>query len=337
MTNILAIESSCDETAVAVIRDGRTIVSSVVASQIDLHNKTGGVVPEIAARAHLEALPLVVEEAVSGLEGGYRAIDVVAVTHGPGLVGCLLAGVGFAQGIAASLHVPCVPVSHLAGHVYSAWLADQELEPPFVALLVSGGHSECVWVKEHGVAVEFFATKDDAAGEAFDKVARLIGLGYPGGPIIDHLARKGDPSRFSLPRTELVDGFSFSGLKTAVRYLVRDLGLEGMAPGGEVDAIRQDVAAVFQNRVIEQLVKGLERAVSVSGVRAVAVVGGVAANAGLRDAVTTTCKGLHVAIPPMELCTDNAAMIGAAGWHKWGRGEAVPLGFEVDPSLRIFA
>ncbi len=239
-----------------MLSDGREIRSSVVSSQIALHAVHGGVVPELAARAHLEGLATVVDAALAPVPGGWDAIDAVAVTRGPGLAGCLIVGAMYATSAAIARGLPLVGVSHLAGHVYSAWLADTELEPPYLALLVSGGHTECVVLREHGVAERLAATRDDAAGEAFDKVARLLGLEYPGGPAIQRIAATGDPTRFPLPRTRLDGAFSFSGLKTAVRYLVRDLGPGALTEAG-VPADPQvvaDLAASFQVAAVDQLV-----------------------------------------------------------------------------------
>jgi N6-L-threonylcarbamoyladenine synthase len=322
-----------------VLGDGREVRSSVVSSQIALHAVHGGVVPELAARAHLEALSTVVDAALAPVPGGWDAIDAVAVTRGPGLAGCLIVGTMYATGAALARDLPIVGVSHLAGHVYSAWLADTELEPPYLALLVSGGHTECVVLREHGVAERLAATRDDAAGEAFDKVARLLGLEYPGGPAIQRVAPAGDPTRFPLPRTRLDGAFSFSGLKTAVRYLVRDLG-----PGALTDAgvpadpqVVADLAASFQVAAVDQLVAGLEAAADRTGATTIAVVGGVAANRALREAVAKRFRGLHVVIPPFDLCTDNAAMIAAAGWQRLLVHGPDQPGFDVDPSLALCA
>jgi N6-L-threonylcarbamoyladenine synthase len=322
-----------------VLGDGREVRSSVVSSQIALHAVHGGVVPELAARAHLEALSTVVDAALAPVPGGWNAIDAVAVTRGPGLAGCLIVGTMYATAAALARDLPIVGVSHLAGHVYSAWLADTELEPPYLALLVSGGHTECVALREHGVAERLAATRDDAAGEAFDKVARLLGLEYPGGPAIQRIAPAGDPTRFPLPRTRLDGAFSFSGLKTAVRYLVRDLG-----PGALTDAgvpadpqVVADLAASFQVAAVDQLVAGLEAAAERTGATTIAVVGGVAANRALREAVARRFRGLHVVIPPFDLCTDNAAMIAAAGWQRLLVHGPDQPGFDVDPSLALCA
>jgi N6-L-threonylcarbamoyladenine synthase len=312
----------------------------VVASQVDLHARYGGVVPELAARAHLDAIAATVDEALAGLPGGWDDLDAVAVTRGPGLIGSLLVGTAYAQGVALARGLPLVGVSHLAGHVYSAMLADPTLQPPYLALVVSGGHTDCVVLRDHGDAVRLAATRDDAVGEAFDKVARMLGLPYPGGPAVQSAAEDGDPRRFRLPRTRLEDSFSFSGLKTAVRYAVRDLPpseLDERGVPGDPRTVA-DLAAAFQRAAVDQLITGLENALERSDCDRIAVVGGVAANSALRAAVTERFAGLRVVIPPMRYCTDNAAMIAMAGWHRLARHGADGVGaVTVDPGLGEFA
>jgi N6-L-threonylcarbamoyladenine synthase len=333
------VETSCDETAAAVLRDGREVISSVVASQIELHAPHGGVVPDLAARAHLELIGPVVEEALHALPGGWGAVDAVAVTRGPGLAGCLLVGAAYAQAAAVSRQVPMVGVSHMAGHLYSAWLSDVALEPPYLALVVSGGHSDVVELHDHGEAVRLASTRDDAAGEAFDKAARLLGLGYPGGPAIERAARDGDAGRFALPRTRLNGALSFSGLKTALRYTIRDLGADALSDAGTPrdPAVIADLAASFQGAVVDQLLHVLTTTADRRGAEQIAVVGGVAANRALREAVQAHFTGLRVTVPPLSLCTDNAAMIGAAGWHRLRLHGPDDPGVAVDPALDLYA
>ena len=329
---LLAIETSCDETAAAVVASDWTLHSSVVASQAQAHARYGGVVPELAARMHLERLGTVVDQALEPIPGGLRGVDGIAVTRGPGLVGCLAVGVSYAQGLALATGLPLVGVNHMTGHVLAAKLAEPDLEPPFVALVVSGGHTDLIHYRADDDVVLMGATRDDAAGEAFDKVARMLGLAYPGGPEIDRAAGSGDPGRYRLPRPLLPDfNFSFSGLKTAVLYLLR--GLDPTDP-----AVVADVAAGFRLAVVETLVAQLEAAAESAGVSQVVVAGGVASNRLLRETVHERfAKVGRVVIPAPYLCTDNAAMIGAAGLVRSGmRGfDREPL--DAEPGLRAYA
>ncbi len=295
---ILGLETSCDETAAAVVTDDGRVLSSVVSSQADLHARFGGVVPEVASRRHLELVAPVVRAALGEAETTLDRIDRVAVTQGPGLVGALLVGISAAKGLAWACGLPLVPVDHLEGHVASLYLEPEPLEPPFACLLASGGHTLLLAVREPGRSERLGTTLDDAAGEAFDKGARLLGLGYPGGAAIDRLAREGDPAAFDFPvaRVPGLD-FSFSGLKTALLYAVRDL------PEGELEARRADLAASYQRAIVRALVRRLSEAAEATGLGRVAVVGGVAANSELRASLPAA------SFAPLALCTDNAAMI----------------------------
>jgi len=314
--NILGIETSCDETSAAVVRDGRQILSDIVASQVDLHAKFGGVVPEIASRKHVELINPVIGESLDSAGIGFSDVGAVAVTNRPGLVGALLVGVSAAKSIAAALDIPLVGVHHLEGHIYANFLANPGLRFPFICLVVSGGHSDLVLVRNHGDYEILGRTRDDAAGEAFDKSARVLGLGFPGGPIIDQLARQGDPEAVRFPRANLGDtlDFSFSGLKTAVIRFFRDKGAEFSI---------EDIAASFQAAVVDMLVDTTMAAVERAGIRRVALAGGVAANTALQKRMReeTTKRGLELSHPPPRLCTDNAAMIACAGYYHIIKGK----------------
>jgi len=307
---ILALETSCDDTCAAVL-DGPRMLSNVISSQAAAHAQFGGVVPEVASRHHLELVAPVVEAALSEAGSSLDEIEAVAVTAGPGLIGALLVGVSTAKAIAAPRRLPLIPVDHLQGHVAANFLEPEPLQPPFVCLLASGGHTLLAGVREHNGYELLGQTLDDAAGEAFDKVARMLGLGYPGGPALEKLARDGDPKAFEMPVAMSRDpglDFSFSGLKTALVYLCRDLGPEG------VEERRADLAASFQAAAVNQLTAKLERALKRGEWGAVALGGGVAANGPLREAVASLCerRELPLKLVPIELCTDNAAMIGSA-------------------------
>jgi N6-L-threonylcarbamoyladenine synthase len=333
---VLGIETSCDETAVALVADGARVRANVIGSQIDHHRPYGGVVPEIAARAHLELLLPVVDRAM--MEGGctYDDVDAVAVTVGPGLVGALLVGIGAAKALALARSLPLIGVNHLEGHVYATQLEFGPIEPPLLALVVSGGHTSLVLLGADGRFSTVGATIDDAAGEAFDKVARFIGLPYPGGPEIDRLAVDGDPAAIAFPRALADDpsfDFSLSGLKTAV---VRELRRREAA-GLEIHL--PDVAASFQEAVVDVQVRKTMRAARTYGVEQVTVVGGVAANTRLRARMTEACAAerLRLLIPSPALCTDNGAMIAAAGWNRLSAGERSGLDIAADPNLVLGA
>ncbi|MCC5952913.1 MAG: tRNA (adenosine(37)-N6)-threonylcarbamoyltransferase complex transferase subunit TsaD [Acidimicrobiia bacterium] len=326
---ILGIETSCDETAAAVVTDARDVLSSVVSSQVDLHARYGGVVPEIASRAHVELLTPVVAQALveAGLDDDH--VDAVGATVGPGLVGALLVGVSAAKALSLVWDVPFVAVNHLEAHLYAAFLEEPELELPVVVLLVSGGHTMLVLMEDHGRYRLLGSTIDDAAGEAFDKVARYLGLGYPGGPAIDHLAMSGDPEAIAFPRAMLDDEyrFSFSGLKTAVVNHVRR----------NPDVSTADVAASFQQAVVDVLVLKTRRAVAEHGAKGLVLAGGVAANSQLREAAldAAMADGVHPFLPSRSMCTDNAAMVAAAAWWNLQRYGPSPLDTGADPNLRL--
>ena len=320
----LGIETSCDETSVAVVEDGRRILANVIHSQVDLHREFGGVVPELAARDHLERLPHLLDQALEKAAVQPADLDLVAVTRGPGLVGCLLVGVGVAEGLATAWSKPVTGVNHLWGHIYAAMLARPDLEPPLLGLVVSGAHSDLVRMAEHGRFEVIGRTRDDAAGEAFDKAARMLGLGFPGGPALDRLARSGNPKRQRLPQPSLAGlEYSFSGLKTALLYRLRDLG------ESVTDQDRADLAAAFEQSVVESLLEKLDLALDEHTVAEVVVAGGVAANTLLRKrAAEVVGDRARLTTPPLDLCTDNAAMIAAAGLLGGG-----PRPADVDPSL----
>jgi N6-L-threonylcarbamoyladenine synthase len=337
---VLGIETSCDETAAAVVRDGREIVSSVIASQIETHQRFGGVVPEIASREHLDKIVPIVTEALERAHIAAKEIDGIAVTVGPGLVGSLLVGVSYAKAMAFALGKPLVGVNHIEGHVYSVAFDNPPVTYPAFALIVSGGHSNLFYVSAPGKYKVLARTRDDAAGEAFDKVAKLLGLGYPGGPIIERLAREGNPKavKFSLPR--MGDGsadFSFSGLKTAVSKHVRETGLQPVVNGGEPSQAIKDLAASFQSVVVRSLVGTTERVAAEYSPRTLIVAGGVACNGALRAAAREAADrlGISAYFPSLHLSTDNAAMIAAAGTVKLESGERAGFDLNADVTLRL--
>ncbi len=313
--HILAIESSCDETAAAVVKNGREVLSNVISSQIELHKLYGGVVPEIASRKHIEKINQVIEEALDTAHMTLDDLDAIGVTYGPGLVGALLVGVAEAKAISYARGLPLVGVHHIEGHISANYIENKDLDPPFLCLVVSGGHTHLVMVRDYGEVEILGYTHDDAAGEAFDKVARAIGLGYPGGPKIDALAKEGNPEAIAFPRARIEDSpydFSFSGVKSAVLNYLNGCQMKGE----EVN--RADVAASFQKAVCDVLVEHSMHAVRDYGVKKFAIAGGVASNSALREAMRQACERRHIAFyhPSPLLCTDNAAMIGAAAYYE---------------------
>lgn len=331
---ILAVESSCDETAAAVVANGRTVLSNIIASQIETHKLYGGVVPEIASRKHIQKINQVMAEALS--EAGLRLADVdaVGVTYGPGLVGALLVGVSAAKAAAYAARKPLIGVHHIEGHVSANYIAHPELEPPFLCLIVSGGHTHLVVVKDYGIYDIIGRTRDDAAGEAFDKVARAIGLGYPGGPKIQKVAMEGRKDAIPFPRAK-IDGaeydFSFSGVKSAVLNYLNSCEMKGEPVN------RADVAASFQEAVVDVLVSHTIHAAKHLGIHKVAMAGGVAANAALREAMDGACRSRGYALyyPQPVLCTDNAAMIGSAAYYEYRKGVRHGLDLNAVPNLRL--
>lgn len=331
---ILAIESSCDETAAAVVRNGREVLSNVIYSQIDLHTLYGGVVPEIASRKHIDKINQVVEKALTDSGKSLEEMDAVAVTYGPGLVGPLLVGVSAAKAIAYGANLPIVGVHHIEGHISANYIANASLEPPFMCLVVSGGHTHLVKVADYGEYEILGKTSDDAAGEAFDKVARAIGLGYPGGPKIDKVSKEGNPQAIAFPRAKVGGSefdFSFSGMKSAV------LNYLNTASMNNEEIVVADVAASFQQAVIDVLVGHSMEALDIYGFKKFAIAGGVASNSGLRKAFEEACsqKGVEFFLPPPILCTDNAAMIGAAAYYEYIKGVRHGLDLNAVPNLKL--
>jgi len=331
---ILAIESSCDETAAAVVKNGREVLSNVISSQIALHTLYGGVVPEIASRKHIEKINQVIEEALKEAGVTLQDITAIAVTYGPGLVGALLVGVSAAKAISFATGIPIIGVHHIEGHISANYIENKDLEPPYVCLVVSGGHSHLVVVKDYGEYEIIGRTRDDAAGEAFDKVARAIGLGYPGGPKIDKLSKEGNPEAIRFPRAKVDDNeydFSFSGLKSAVLNYLNGCQMKGEP------VCEADVAASFQKAVIDVLVEHGIHAVKKYGYNKFAIAGGVASNSSLRQAFETECAKRNIEFyhPSPIFCTDNAAMIGVAGYYEYIKGVRSGLELNAVPNLRL--
>ncbi len=331
---ILAIESSCDETAAAVIRNGREVLSNVIASQVDLHTLYGGVVPEIASRKHIEKINQVIEQALKEAGMSFADITAIAVTYGPGLVGALLVGVSAAKAIAFALKKPLIGVHHIEGHISANYIEHEKLKPPFICLVVSGGHSHLVKVKDYGEYEILGRTRDDAAGEAFDKVARAIGLGYPGGPKIDQVSRQGNPRAIHFPRAKVAENeydFSFSGLKSAVLNYLNICEMKGER------ICQADVAASFQKAVVDVLTEHSMKAVREQGLKDFAIAGGVASNSHLRDALIAACReeGFNYYSPSPIYCTDNAAMIGVAAYYEYIKGVRHGYDLNAVPNLKL--
>ena len=330
----LAIESSCDETACAVIKDGREVLSNIIYSQIDIHRKFGGVVPEIASRKHIEAINNIIQEALDEANCKFEDIDMIGVTQGPGLIGALLVGLSTAKALAYGLDIPLIGVNHIHGHICANFIEHRDLEPPFTCLVVSGGHTYLLNVRDYTDFELVGRTRDDAAGEAFDKVARSLGLPYPGGPHIDRLAKEGDKDSISFPRVYLEDDsydFSFSGLKTAVlNYLNQE-----KQKGQEISI--ENVAASFQQAVLDILVDKSFKLANETGSKKIVLAGGVAANQGLREMMEErgTKEGIQIYYPSRILCTDNAAMIGSAAYYNYRKGLISGLSLNAEPNLGL--
>ena len=331
---ILAIESSCDETAAAVVKNGREVLSNVISSQIELHKLYGGVVPEIASRKHIEKINPVIREALTEADMKLEDMDAIGVTYGPGLVGALLVGVAAAKAISYAKHIPLIGVHHIEGHISANYIENKDLEPPFLGMVVSGGHTHLVMVKDYGKYEILGKTRDDAAGEAFDKVARAIGLGYPGGPKIDRLAKEGNPKAIAFPRAHVADApldFSFSGLKSSVLNYINSCEMKHQ------EICRADVAASFQDAVVDAIVSHTIEAAKMYRMDKVALAGGVASNSALRRAMKERCEaaGLKFYYPSPILCTDNAAMIGCAAYYEYLAGTRHGLELNAVPNLKI--
>lgn len=332
--NILAIESSCDETAASVVQNGREVLSNIISSQIEIHKKYGGVVPEIASRKHIENISAVVKEAIDESKLSIDEIDAIAVTYGPGLVGALLIGVNYAKSLAYAWNKPLIGINHIEGHISANYIEDKNLEPPFVCLVVSGGHTHLVYVKDYGNYEILGRTRDDAAGEAYDKIARALNLGYPGGPNIDKLARLGNKDAIHFPRAKFSEeslDFSFSGLKSAVLNYINQTKQKGE------ELIEADVAACFQEAVVDVLVGKLMQAANLKKCQKIALAGGVASNTRLREVLQKACENNKLSLyrPSPILCTDNAAMIGSCAFFKYNNKEFADFSLNANSSLEI--
>lgn len=337
---ILGIESSCDETAAAVVKDGKEILSSVISSQIELHKPYGGVVPELASREHLNKIELIVKESLETAKVRLAEIDAVAVTQGPGLIGSLLVGVNYAKALAFGLDVPFVGVNHIEGHVYSVVFENPPVEYPAFALIVSGGHTNLFYLPEEGKYKVIARTRDDAAGEAFDKVSKMLNLGYPGGPVVEKLAREGHPDKIKFPVAKISDGrpdFSFSGLKTAVAKYIRENNVQPVLQDERPSQEIKDLCAAFQNTVIRSLIKSIAKLAEELKPKTLIVAGGVACNNALREAAEKAGQKINAAVyfPSKHLSTDNAAMIAAAGYFHLKRGVRSDLSMTADVTLRL--
>lgn len=331
---VLAIETSCDETSVAIVKNGRQVLANKISSQIEEHQKFGGVVPEVASRKHIETINNIIQNALDESGLTFDDIDVVGVTYGPGLVGALLVGLSTAKAIAFGKNIPIIGVNHIEGHICANFIEHKDLEPPFVCLVVSGGHTHLVYVKDYGEYEVLGKTRDDAAGEAFDKVARALGLGYPGGPLIDKLSKQGNKNSIDFPRVYLEEDsfdFSFSGLKSAVLNYLNNMKQKNQ------EIIVEDVAASFQQAVIEVLVDKTIRLAKIKGSKIITLAGGVAANEGLRSLMEERCKyeGIQLKYPSKILCTDNAAMIGCAAYYDYLKGHKSDLTLNAIPNLKL--
>jgi len=331
---ILAIESSCDETAAAIVENGRTVLSNVISSQIEIHKQFGGVVPEVASRKHIENINDVISEALINANVSYEQLDAVAVTYGPGLVGALLVGVNFAKGLSYAWQKPLIGVNHIEGHISANYIENKDLEPPFISMVASGGHTHLVYVKNYGEYEILGKTRDDAAGEAFDKIARAIGLGYPGGPLIDITAKKGNKDAIKFPRViidEQTLDFSFSGLKSAVLNYIHN------SEQKNVKIVIEDVAASFQEAVVDVLVLKTIKAAKFKNCHTIALAGGVASNSRLREMLLDECTRLNYKFtkPSPILCTDNAAMIGCAGYYKYLNKQFADSSLNAMPNLEL--